>query len=252
MPENEKPIIVQLMEIEEKQHNLELLLLKQNSRIVDYCEILSGGMLSSSLIHVAILINFVKESTDIVEQNEVLSRLAVIIDDLYETYSTLALQINTANLNAEPISLKLNDCLSVVMKDLASEIEQCGAVIETDFGDAPEIFFSLKYLYNIFHSLIKSSLRSAFLVRRPVIDFTSIKLKQGSLLCVSSNCLELVISATEDGFSRLGHLFHKYPDQTGYNLYLINSQIAAMGGKVWIENVAGSGSIFFIQFNNIN
>lgn len=252
MHENKETLIARLNTIEEKQHNLELLLLKHNSRIVDYCEILSDGMLSSSLIHVAILINFVKESTDVIEQNEILSRLAIIIDDLYATYSTLAQQINTASLNTELMSLKFNDCLSVVRKDLASEIEQCGAVIETDFGDASEVFFSLKYLYNIFHSLIKSSLRSPFLVRRPVIDFTSIKHKQSTLLCVSSNCLELDLSEAKDGFSRLGYLFHTYPDETGYNLYLIDSQIAAMGGKVWIENVAGSGSIFFIQFNNNN
>ena len=45
--------------------------------------------------------------------------------------------------------------------------------------------------------------------------------------------------------------FHNYPDSKGLGLYLVKSQIEALGGNIEIESVVDTGTTFTLTFNKL-
>jgi len=45
--------------------------------------------------------------------------------------------------------------------------------------------------------------------------------------------------------------FHKHNDAKGFGLYLIKTQVEAMGGKIWVESTVDVGSTFFVEFKTL-
>ena len=44
--------------------------------------------------------------------------------------------------------------------------------------------------------------------------------------------------------------FHNYPDSKGLGLYLVKSQVEAMGGSIKIESMVNKGTTFTLTFKN--
>ncbi len=236
--------------LEQKQVLLVKQLSAQNTQLTDFCNIVSHN-LRAPLVNMSMLVEFIEEAEDTMEQKVLVSKLTPVIDNLHSTFNELVESIQIKqDLDIQSENIPLRDCLQRTVELMDPEIQKSGAVITVDFDDAPSVYFPPKYLYSIFQNLISNSLKYHSPKRNPVIKLASKKLPGKILLSVNDNGLGIDLVKQKNNIFKIGKVFHRHHDAKGFGLYMTKTQVEAMNGKIWAESSPGEGTTFFIEFTN--
>ncbi len=123
------------------------------------------------------------------------------------------------------------------------------ADLEVDFSALPTIVFNEPYLESIFLNLITNAIKYAKPNVRPHIKICSQLINGKYCMQISDNGVGLNMARIEDKIFGLYQRFHSNEDSKGIGLYLIKSQITALGGTIDIQSEENIGSTFTICFN---
>lgn len=150
--------------------------------------------------------------------------------------------LQTNHLYFEDIFNKIKDSLSLSM------LEKRVTVI-ADFSEAPFVNFTNAYLESILLNLFTNSIKYRHPERLPIITIKTGKDANGKTkLTFSDNGLGINMSTAKDKIFGLYKRFHNNSDSKGIGLYLIHSQITALGGKIEVESEVNIGTTFTITF----
>ncbi len=122
--------------------------------------------------------------------------------------------------------------------------------ISTNFSSAPSIVFDPSYLESILFNLFTNSIKFASPDRKLQISITSYKLGEDTMLEFTDNGLGMNMKNVKDRIFGLYQRFHERPDSKGIGLYLIQSQVTALGGKITVDSEVDKGTTFSITFKN--
>ena len=123
------------------------------------------------------------------------------------------------------------------------------ATIKDDFSEVQSVHFNNAYMESIFLNLVTNSLRYAHPQRYPVITLkTSINPDGSSKLVYSDNGIGMDIERVKNKIFGLYQRFHENPEGKGMGLYLVHSQVTALGGKIEVDSEEGIGTTFTITF----
>lgn len=124
------------------------------------------------------------------------------------------------------------------------------ATIKSDFSEVPKVVFSGAYLESIFLNLLSNALKYANPKRHPVIEIKTQRSENGSIvLSFSDNGLGMNMERVKDKIFGLHQRFHENTDSKGIGLYIVHSQVIALGGKIEVTSSEGVGTTFTIVFN---
>ncbi|WGQ10046.1 PAS domain S-box protein [Pedobacter gandavensis] len=236
--------------MEEKQAALVQQLSSQNTQLIDFCNIVSHN-LRAPLVNMSMLVEFIEDTNNPEEQKTLISKLKPVIDNLHTTFNELVESIQIKqDLEIKSEDILLTDCIRRTFEGLQSEINKSEAIIETDFEEAPSVYFPAKYLYSIFHNLFSNCLKYQSPKRKLVIQLKSQKLDGKILLSFTDNGLGIDMEKHKDNCFKIGKVFHHHPNAKGFGLYMTKTQVEAMKGKIWVESKIDVGSTFFIEFIN--
>lgn len=169
-------------------------------------------------------------------------RLRETLDDLIN----ILLIKESKSIQLEP--LLFQDTLNKVCDLLNNSIAVNQAKIEADFTKAPQLKFSPAYLESIFLNLITNSLKYRSQERNPHIKLKS-ELKEGKIVLIyEDNGSGFNYHRVKDRLFGLYQRFHKNHESKGIGLYLIKSQINALGGDIDAESWEGVGTRFTLTF----
>jgi light-regulated signal transduction histidine kinase (bacteriophytochrome) len=146
----------------------------------------------------------------------------------------------------------LKDCLDGILIGFESEIKAYEADIQINFNDVHEIYNPKKYIESIFTNLISNTLKYKSPDRKPVIKIKLEKINENITLSVADNGLGIDLIKHQDNLFKIRKTFHKHPDAKGFGLYLIKTQVEAIGGKIWATSIPNIGSTFFVEFKTQN
>ncbi len=236
--------------LEEKQLAYVDQLATQNTQLVDFCNIVSHN-LRAPLVNMSMLVDFIEESDDDEEKKLLISKLRPVIENLNSTFNELveSIQIKYDH-EVKSEELFFEDFLKRELEGLEPEINKSQAIIETDFLEAPFIFYPPKYLSSIIHNLVSNALKYKSPNRKPVIKIKTERQNGKVLFTVSDNGLGIDLEKHRDNFFKIGKVFHRNPNAKGFGLFMTKTQVEAMGGKIWVESTPEEGSIFSIEFIN--
>ena len=145
--------------------------------------------------------------------------------------------------------LNFSEILEEVKASIYMEIINKAVAINTDFSDAPEVHFSKPYLSSIFLNLITNSIKYAHTKRYPAITIKTTKEVDGRILMTySDNGIGMDMNRVKDKIFGLYQRFHGNADSKGIGLFLIHSQITALGGIIEVESEENVGTTFTIKF----
>jgi PAS domain S-box-containing protein len=170
-------------------------------------------------------------------------------DTLNDLIKILIIKENT-NLNLEKIKFK--DILQKVTLSINSLIENSGTIIYTHFETAPSVIFNNSYLESIFLNLITNSIKYSKPNEKPIITIKTF---------FDDNRLKLEFRDNGIGFNEekvkgkifgLYQRFHNHADSKGIGLYLVQSQITALGGTIDVSSQENEGTVFTISFKPNN
>lgn len=148
----------------------------------------------------------------------------------------------------EPVNLAT--AMLRVCGNLEQEISTTHTSILTNFTQA-EILYTIKpYLESILYNLISNAIKYRHRNRTPVIQIKTERLDNEICLCVTDNGLGIDLSKNGDKLFTLYKRFHLHVEGKGMGLYLIKTQMLAMGGRIEIESEVDKGTTFRAYFKN--
>ncbi|AOW09879.1 PAS domain-containing sensor histidine kinase [Flavobacterium gilvum] len=144
--------------------------------------------------------------------------------------------------------LDLNECLNTVTRSINSLIQNSKTVINVDFSEIEKINFNKAYLESIYLNLITNSIKYAQPGHSPVISISSRDNDGINQLIFSDNGSGFDMKMVKDKIFGLHQKFHNHIDSKGIGLYLVNSHITSLGGKIDVESTINKGTTFTISF----
>jgi PAS domain S-box-containing protein len=143
--------------------------------------------------------------------------------------------------------VEFEDIFDRVILTIQSMVQQSGAQFATDFDEATSVYFSTNYMESIFLNLISNSIKFAHPKRKPRIRIQSFKEAQTIKLIFSDNGIGFDMERVKGRIFGLHKRFHK-GEGKGVGLFLIHSQITALGGTIDVESQENVGTTFTITF----
>ncbi len=241
--------ITEKKKIEIEQQSLTQELLKNNQDLQQFSFITSHNLRApvANLISLLSLYN---------KQNHADEFNGVLIDKFEEATLQLNQTLNDlidvlvikSNTNIEKQTLHFSDIFIEVKKNIDNLLSEQKGVIETDFTAADNIVYNKIHLESIFLNLISNAIRYRSPERNPVIKISAHKKDNWVVVNFEDNGLGIDLKRYGDRMFGLYQRFHTSKEGKGLGLYMVKSQIIAMGGKIEVDSEPGKGSTFKVYF----
>lgn len=144
----------------------------------------------------------------------------------------------------------LNEVFENVFFQLNNQIQLHKPILIVDMDENTSLKINKAYLESILLNIISNAIKYRSQERKLKI---SIKVQTDNNyvnLEIEDNGIGIDMVKNKDKIFGLYQRFHNYPDSKGLGLYLVKSQVEAMGGTIDVESYVNKGTRFTINFNN--
>lgn len=177
---------------------------------------------------------------------EVLQYAGEKVKRTLNTHDDLLRKSNRLDLGVSETDLK--ECLDEVAESIATLIHTSKAAILTDFSKVSKVRFNKGYLKSIYLNLITNAIKYARPDSLPVISIYSRSNIGRPELVVSDNGSGFDAIQLREEISTFPNKLDIDPNSKGIGLYLVHSQVTALGGDMRIESKPGEGTTVTISF----
>lgn len=166
-----------------------------------------------------------------------------------ETIKDLALALSLRDNPAIQIEIvDFGDIFEKVKTLSEISLRDCEAELDIDFTGAPKITFNRYYLESILINLLTNAIKYKDDSRRLKISLKSWTEGDHTLLSFSDNGIGFDSEVQKEKLFQLYQRFHIHKEGKGLGLFLIKSQLDALGGSIKVQSKPGWGTIFTIVF----
>ncbi len=220
---------------------------RKNDQLEEFTQIVSHN-LRSPVSNILSLLDFYEKSSDEEEKLTFMKMLkdsgAKILTSLHELNEVLKIKQDK---DIERQELNFDSVFASIKNLLSAKITEAGATIHTDFTHAPKVIYPNIYLESILVNLLTNSLKYTHPERKPEISFTTLMEKGHVILKVADNGSGIDLKRYGHQIFKLRKTFHKHPESRGIGLFMIKSQIEAMGGDISISSEENIGTTFIVK-----
>jgi PAS domain S-box-containing protein len=170
----------------------------------------------------------------------------LLLNDTVNDLLNILLIKNNVNVRREVFPL--HQVWEDVCTSVNSQIRNAGAKIISSIPRDEVVSFNKSYMESILLNLLTNSLKYRDKDRQLVVELSSVKDDDYLILQFRDNGIGINMEHHRDKIFGLYQRFHNYPDSKGLGLYIVHSQITALGGKIEVESEAGKGTCFKLYF----
>lgn len=219
----------------------------QNNRLQNFTYIISHNIRSHSASFQG-LIDTIEVSKDPKEKEELWSYLKEVSKGLELTIRHLnEIIVFNQSLNRNKQNLNLKTEINRVLKIVAREFEANKAVLTFDFEPDQQVMAVKAYLESIILNLITNALRYRHPERNPHISVSCELGDEKVFIHFRDNGLGIDLEKYGSKLFQLYQTFHNHPQSRGLGLYMLKSQVEAMGGEIGVESTLGEGTCFYFS-----
>lgn len=204
--------------------------------------------LRAPLARILGLANVVDLSKTQEDKDLALKKIVTSTQDLDQVIRDLNLILNIQKHTSNLVSVDLTTAFVRVVKLLEKEIEETGAIITKDFSAAEQVYAVSPYVESILYNLLSNAIKYRDPTRTPIITLTSRLEEEFVCLTVSDNGLGINLGKYKQNMFTLYKRFHTHMEGKGLGLYLVKTQIIALGGKIEVESEPDKGTTFNVYF----
>ncbi|MFN7235659.1 MAG: two-component regulator propeller domain-containing protein [Cyclobacteriaceae bacterium] len=183
---------------------------------------------------------------------EVLGRIVQSAQDLDTIVQDLGTIVNArpgAALQREPIAIP--ELVTKITSRFAREIEEYNVFVETDL-QVEELNSVPAYIDSILSNLLSNSIRYRALERKTVIKIAVVPMDGGVTIRVDDNGIGFDATKYADKLFQPFQRFHTHVEGKGLGMYLIKTQVEALGGQIEVTSVLAEGTSVQISLPNTN
>ncbi|MDP2159787.1 MAG: PAS domain S-box protein [Flavobacterium sp.] len=241
---------------ERKEHELERAkitndLLQRNRDLEQFTFIISHNLRAPTANIIGFTEILQDETLTPQEQKELLFALSSSVSGLDSIIKDInaILQIK-GEINEKKEILSFSKLVNDIQVNIEHMMLKHHVQIKVDFSEIDR-FFSLKaYLHSIFYNLITNSIKYRQPDVAPTIEIKS-KMENGKIiLTFSDNGLGIDMETKSDKVFGLYKRFHSHVEGKGVGLFMVKTQVEALGGIITVASNVNKGTIFTIVFEN--
>lgn len=221
-------------------------LVEQNTQLEQFAFIAAHN-LRSPLARILGLTNLIRISDTEADKQLAFEKLEESTRDLdhviQDLNSILNIKKHTGNLD----EIDLEFSFVRVKRMLEKEIEDTNTQINTSFG-IKKVYAVGPYVESIFYNLISNAIKYRNPEHQPVISIQTVEEDNFVCLVVSDNGLGIDLVKHKSNMFNLYKRFHLHMEGKGLGLFLVKTQIEALGGKIEVQSQPNKGTTFFVYF----
>lgn len=223
---------------------------EQNRQLDEFAHIISHN-LRAPVNNIQALINLLDDNSAIADYKLIFEKLKNVAKNLSETMNELmdTLKVKT-HPGVETTEIRFKELLDKVVQSLEGELIVAQASVTFNFNEAPAIQYSKPYLESIFQNLLTNAIKYRSPNRKPLIHFQTASVNDHIELRAIDNGQGIDLDQFGDKLFGLHKTFHEHQEARGVGLFLIKTQIEAMGGSITAESEVDKGTTFIIRFGN--
>lgn len=185
------------------------------------------------------------------EEKMLIDKLIFTTEELDQVVTDLNTILEIRKNNTLTLSeIDLNEELRLIHTNLENEISETKAVIIEDFSKVSHIYSVKPYIDSILFNLIHNAIKYRDPIRKPRIQVKTEVFEDYICLSVSDNGLGIDLEYHQKNIFNLYKRFHTHVEGKGMGLYLVKTQVIALGGKIEVYSKVNRGTIFKVFLRN--
>jgi signal transduction histidine kinase len=204
--------------------------------------------LRAPLARILGLANVIEITTDEADRTNALKKLLSSTRDMDGVIRDLNTILDLKKQNANYSEVDLEAILKKVMKTLEKERSETNTTITYDFGEEKTIFAITPYVESILYNLVSNAIKYRHPDRTPKIILKTTVQDGFVRLSVKDNGLGIDLTQHQQNVFSLYKRFHLHMEGKGLGLYLVKTQVVALGGRIELESKPNLGSTFLLYF----
>jgi signal transduction histidine kinase len=169
-----------------------------------------------------------------------------VLDQIIHDLNT-TLQI-THHIDEKKELVSLPDITRQVKRSLSELMTHNSVVINEEFHAGSQTIHTIRdYLYSIFYNLIQNSVKYRREDQAPSITITSSRHKDHVVLSFKDNGKGIDLDKYSDRVFGLYKRFDFSTEGKGLGLFMVKSQVEALGGEISVKSEVGQGTEFVIK-----
>ena len=188
------------------------------------------------------------EDPELIEILEGFKKSTALLNETIEDLVKVIVIKDNPSIQKEELSLK--SVFENVFNQLDFLMNLHKPIITIDFEKAPLLKTNKAYLESILLNLLTNSIKYKSQDRKIKITISAHQIKNTVSLVYKDNGIGIDLVRNKDKVFGLYQRFHNLPDSKGLGLYLVKSQVEAMGGNISIESEVNKGTTFTLTFTN--
>jgi PAS domain S-box-containing protein len=247
-------IATDITDLKNAKIDLEILsnqLQKQNVKLLNFAHITSHN-LRAPVSNLNSLIYFYNESKDEQDKTLLFTKIETVTQHLTSTLNELieSLKIQE-DLGKEREIISFEETLTKTKEIIIAQLMSSKAIVTSDFSKVDTINYPRIYLESIILNLFTNAIKYCSPNKIPEIHFKTKTRNNQIILTVSDNGLGIDLKKHGHKLFGLNKTFHRHAEAKGVGLFIVKTQVDAMGGEISAESEVGKGTTFKIIFNKI-
>lgn len=196
---------------------------------------------------IALLTLYDKENPADEENKFIFSKFEESVNILNNTLNDL-IDIVAVNKNKfdKKVLIHIENTWKDVMESVKEDINKSGIEISYDFTKCPEVNYPGTQFRSILINMLTNAIKYRAHDRKPTISVTSERADNFIRLDFKDNGLGIDLKKYGGKLFQMNKRFHSGTEGKGVGLFIIKSQVEAMGGKVTVESEPGKGTTFSV------
>lgn len=231
---------------EERTQHLASTLMQRNAELQQFAYITSHN-LRAPVMNLVSLMSFYDRKHPASSTNEgIIEKVDRSVHRLHETLNDLLEIVDIKDPEeASKTWQRVDDALAYVQQSLGEQLLRVKGVVYTDF-QVEEVYFSGSYLRSGLLNLLANAIKYRS-PDRPLRIWVRTERKEGMVaLSVRDNGIGIDLEKNGHRLFRMYERLQEQGEGRGLGLYMVRSQVEAMGGKVHVESALNLGTTFYL------
>lgn len=232
-----------------KETNLQLI--EHNSRLEQFAYIISHN-LRAPVARLVGLSTILEHAANQEEQQKIVKMMIKSTGELDQVIQDLGFILRIQKLSAKILSqVDLRQVVDKVLNILEPEIRDTNTLIRTNYNEVASIYSLPQYFESILYNLISNSIKYRHPERIPVISVSSDFEGDYIKITIADNGLGIDIARNKNNLFNLYKRFHFHVEGKGLGLYLVKTQMDALGGRIEVDSDVETGTTWTLYFKNL-
>lgn len=221
----------------------------QNKRLLNFANIVTHNLKSFSNN-----LNILLEIIDSADSEEEKAEMFLLLKGLSKGFKSTLVNLteiadaqNISHLKLEPINL--HDYINKAIQILLADIKTSHAIIKNNVTPNLTVTANAAYLESIVLNFITNSIKYKHPNRNPIIELSTSNTGNEILFTIKDNGLGIDLEKHRPNLFGMYKTFHNNPEAKGVGLFLVKSQVEAMGWEIEVESIVNEGTTFIITIN---